>query len=424
MTAAPVLPRRLAFLESNLTGTGMRALRHAVDLGLTPVFVTSDPAKYDVEPETARAIRETAEHVLVCDTQDPEAIAKTLLTSLGPGETPGDVGLRGIMTVMEYYVPTAAAVAHRLGLPGLDPEAAGRARDKLRTRTACAEHGVSAPAFRFVRSTDEIDSLLREIPLPCVVKPIDESASIGVRICHTVEQLTDGIREIAESPVNSKGQPRIPGALVEECVFGHEVSVETFTFAGKTTVLGVTDKLLGTTPHFVELGHTFPSTVPHAGRAADLVLEALDAIGFDFGPAHTEVKLTPRGPVLIEINARTGGDFIPDLVEQALGIPLLEQSIVAASGGVPDLVPTRAEGAAIRFLAGRDGVVDQAPDPAVMANFPGVVAHRSKAEPGRATRYPRNSHDRLGHVLTRAATPALAAAEADAALCHLAPTYR
>ncbi|MGW2475151.1 ATP-grasp domain-containing protein [Streptomyces sp. NPDC001665] len=423
MTPAPGGPRRLAFLESNLTGTGMRALRHAVELGLTPVFVTSDPAKYDVEPETARAVRETCERIVVCDTQDPEVIAKSLLTALGPGDTPGAVGLCGVMTVMEYYVPTAAAVAHRLGLPGIAPEAADRARDKLRTRIACAERGVAAPAFRFVRSADEVGSLLEEIPLPCVVKPIDESASIGVRVCHTVGQLAAGIAEIAGSPVNSKGQPRVPGALVEECVFGHEVSVETFTFGGVTTVLGVTDKLLGSTPHFVELGHTFPSTVPDAGRAAALALEALDAIGFDFGPAHTEVKLTPRGPVLIEINARTGGDFIPDLVEQALGVPLLEQSILAFGGGTPDLTPTRSEGAAIRFLAGRDGVVEQPADTAVMARFPGVVAHRSKALPGQVTRYPRNSHDRLGHVLTRAATPALAAAEADAALCHLAPSY-
>ncbi|MFD7169281.1 ATP-grasp domain-containing protein [Streptomyces violascens] len=424
MTAAAHLPRRLAFLESNLTGTGMRALRHAAEMGLSPVFVTSDLARYDAEPETARAIRETSEQILVCDTQAPETIAKTLLTALRPAETPAEAGLRGVMTVMEYYVPTAAAVAHHLGLPGIDPDAAVRARDKLRTRKACAEHGVAAPAFRFVRSVDEIGSLLEEIPLPCVVKPIDESASIGVRICHTTEQLASGIQEIAGSPVNSKGQPRIPGALVEECVFGHEVSVETFTFDGTTTVLGVTDKLLGATPHFVELGHTFPSTLPHAQQAADLALAALDAIGFDFGPAHTEVKLTPRGPVLIEINARTGGDFIPDLVEQALGIPLLEQSIVAYSGGSPELIPTRAEGAAIRFLAGRDGVVAQAPDPTIMANFPSVISYRSKAVPGRTTRYPLNSHDRLGHVLTRAATPALAAAEADAALCHLAPTYQ
>ncbi|WP_073758768.1 ATP-grasp domain-containing protein [Streptomyces sp. CB03234] len=424
MTTASRPPRRLAFLESNLTGTGMRALRQAVAMGLSPVFVTSDPARYDAEPQTARAIRETSEQILVCDTQDPETIAKTLLTALGPGGSSQDAGLCGVMTVMEYYVPTAAAVAHRLGLPGIAPDAAARARDKLRTRTACAEHGVAVPGFRFVRSTDEIDSLLEEIPLPCVVKPIDESASIGVRICHTIEQLAQGITEIAQSPVNSKGQPRIPGALVEECVFGHEVSVETFTFAGRTTVLGVTDKLLGTTPHFVELGHTFPSTVPHAQQAADLALAALDAIGFDFGPAHTEVKLTPRGPVLIEINARTGGDFIPDLVEQALGIPLLEQSIVAHSGGTPDLTPTRSEGAAIRFLAGRDGVVAQAPDLTVMANFPSVVSYHSKAQPGRTTRYPHNSHERLGHVLTRAATASLAAAEADAALCHLAPTYR
>ncbi|QHA04463.1 ATP-grasp domain-containing protein [Streptomyces broussonetiae] len=199
---------------------------------------------------------------------------------------------------------------------------------------------------------------------------------------------------------------------------------ETFTFEGRTSVLGVTDKLLGPTPHFVELGHTFPSALAdEATAAAELAVAALDAPGFDFGPAHVEAKLTPRGPVLIEVNAHTGGDFIPDLVHHATGVELLRQSVVAHSGGRPDLTPTRAEGAAIRFIAGRSGTVTGVPDPGVLANFPSVVAFRTKAEAGRRTVWPSHSHERLGHVMTRAASPARAAVQADAALAHLAPVY-
>lgn len=405
--------RALAFVESNLTGTGMQALRLARSLGLRTLFVTSDLDRYSVDPDTARTIREYADEILHCDTQSPEAIEKALRTAAAP--------VAGVMTVMEYYVPTAAATARRMGLPGLDPVAADLARDKLKTRVRCAERGVPVPSFHFVHGADEVDAALADTGLPCVVKPVDESASIGVALCRTRHEAVAHVAGIAGSPTNSKGQPRVPGALLEACLFGHEVSVETFTFEGRTTVLGVTDKLLGPTPHFVELGHTFPSSVGEG--AADLAVAALDAIGFDFGPAHVEAKLTPHGPVLIEINARTGGDFIPDLVEHATGVPLLRQSVVAHSGGRPDLTPTRARGAAIRFVAGQPGTVGSVPDPEVLENFPSVVAFRTKATPGQRTVWPTNSHERLGHVMTCAPTAEQAAAEANAALTHLAPTY-
>ncbi|MFV0132292.1 ATP-grasp domain-containing protein [Streptomyces sp. HMX87] len=407
----------LAFVESNLTGTGMQALRLARALGLRTLFVTSDLDRYAVDPDTAATIRACADEILHCDTQSPEAIEKALRA----GPTP----VAGVMTVMEYYVPIAAATARRMGLPGLDPAAADMARDKLKTRVRCAERGVPVPAFRFVQDAAGVDAALAETGLPCVVKPVDESASIGVALCRTREEAVDRVADIAGRPTNSKGQLRVPGALVEECLFGHEVSVETFTFDGRTTVLGVTDKLLGPTPHFVELGHTFPSSVGEgASRAADVAVAALDAIGLDFGPAHVEAKLTPRGPVLIEINARTGGDFIPDLVEHATGVPLLRQSVLAHSGGRPELTPTRAKGAAIRFIAGRSGTVGSVPGTDVLENFPSVVAFRTKAAPGQRTTWPSNSHERLGHVMTCAATAEEAAADANAALAHLAPTYQ
>ncbi|MEK8104173.1 hypothetical protein NKG94_01750 [Micromonospora sp. M12] len=152
----------------------------------------------------------------------------------------------------------------------------------------------------------------------------------------------------------------------------------------------MTDKLLGPVPYFIELGHTFPSGLPKQVREAaiDVALAALDAIGFDFGPAHTEVKLTDRGPLLIEVNARAGGDFVPDLVRHATGVSLLDQTIVAATGNRPDLTPTVHGGAAIRFLAGRTGTVAALPDTTVLTRFPEVVASRIKAVPGQRTTHP------------------------------------
>ncbi|WP_305788049.1 ATP-grasp domain-containing protein [Symbioplanes lichenis] len=407
----------LAFVESNMTGTGMQALRLAHDRGLGIAFLTSDLGKYDADPDAARTIRDLAGEIVTCDTNSPEALEKALRNLPGP--------VRGIMTVMEYFVPVVAATASRMGLPGLDPGAAAAARDKGRSRSVCHDHGVPVPRFRFVGALDQLDAALDEVGLPCVIKPVDESASIGVTLCRTREQAYERMRELAGSRTNSKGQPRTPGGLVEECLFGPEVSVETFSHGGRTVVLGVTDKLLGPVPHFVELGHTFPSGLPpeRSRAAADVAVAALAALGFDYGPAHVEVKLTARGPVLIEVNARAGGDFVPDLVRHATGVGLLEQTIVASTGGTPQLRPSRHGGAAIRFLTGSTGVVAALPDTTVLEHFPSVVAFRVKAVPGQRTSPAANSHERLGYVLTSAGTAHEAALDADAAAAQLALTY-
>ena len=409
----------LAFVESNLTGTGMQAIRLAKQRGLRLAFLTADLDRYRVDPDAIGTITGEVDHVLSCRTDDPDAVEKCLR----------DNGLEpaGLMTVMEYYVPVVAETAHRMGLPGLSPVAARIARNKLNTRVVCQDAGIAVPRFVYVGAVSEVDAALAEVGLPCVVKPVDESASIGVTLCRTREEVAARIHELADRTANSKGQATRPGGLLEECVFGHEVSVECFTFAGQTTVFGVTDKLLGATPYFLELGHTFPSMLPAAvtAPAVQLVRRALDAIGFDFGPAHVEVKLTARGPVLIEINARAGGDFVPELVGHALGVPLLAETIVASIGERPDLEPKRRRGAAIRFIGGRAGTVKSVRGAEnLRAHFPAVVEHRIKPSPGAVTRWPTNSHDRLGYVITTADTSPEAAVAAEAALTHLSIGYQ
>lgn len=408
----------LTFVESNLTGTGMQAIRLAKQRGLRLAFLTADLDRYRVDPDAIGTITSEVEHVLSCRTDDPDAVEKCLR----------DNGLEpaGLMTVMEYYVPVVAETARRMGLPGLSPTAARIARNKLNTRTVCKDAGIPVPRFVYVGAVDEVDAALAEVGLPCVVKPVDESASIGVTLCRTREEVTARICELADRTANSKGQATMPGGLVEECLFGHEVSVECFTFAGQTTVFGVTDKLLGSTPYFLELGHTFPSMLPPTVTepAVELVRAALDAIGFDFGPAHVEVKLTERGPVLIEINARAGGDFVPDLVGHALGVPLLAETITAAIGDQPDLAPKRRRGAAIRFIGGRAGTVKTVQGiEDLRSRFPSVVDYRVKPKPGAVTRWPTNSHDRLGYVIAAADTSPEAAVAAEAALTHLSIGY-
>jgi biotin carboxylase len=167
---------------------------------------------------------------------------------------------------------------------------------------------------------------------------------------------------IASFRHNFRGQHREPTVLLEEWLTGDEFSVEAITQGGRTTILGVTDKVVARAPYFIEVGHQFPAELNEAGGAAvhAYVTQCLAAIGFDEGVSHTEVKLTPSGPRLIEINPRPGGNYIVDLVRHVTGIDQLEQQLAAALGEpyTPRPVATLATSAASALLIpGNAGVV-------------------------------------------------------------------
>ncbi|WP_290051600.1 ATP-grasp domain-containing protein [Amycolatopsis solani] len=408
----------LAFVESNLTGTGMRALRFAHRSGWRTLFVTADISTYTRDAAAAKVIAECADVIVECPgTIDPDLVEKRLLDYRDE--------LVGVLTVGEYYVPVAAEVAARLGLPGLSPSAARLARDKLDSRHACAAAGLPVPAFGFAVDEATTAAVLAETGLPCVVKPTDESASVGVSLCRTEQEVAARVAELASSDRNSRGQAHVPGGLIEQCVFGPEISVETVTHRGRHTVLGVTDKSVGQVPWFVETGHTFPSALPApvTEPAAAVAVAALDAIGFDFGAAHTEVKLTANGPVLIEINPRTPGDHIPALVRHATGVGLLEQYVAMHAGATPQLTPTTTRAAAIRFLTAREGVVTAVCGVEDAYRVAGVAEVALRVGPGDSTSWPSNSHHRIGHVIAVGGTPAEASARAEAARAQLTVSY-
>ena len=50
---------------------------------------------------------------------------------------------------------------------------------------------------------------------------------------------------------------------------------------------------------------------------SNAALAALDAVGFRFGPAHTEVRLHDDKAYVIETNARLAGGMIPELIRRA-----------------------------------------------------------------------------------------------------------
>lgn len=398
----------LILVESNTSGTGPLFARRARDLGIRPVLLAEDPSRYGY----ARAEDLT---VVEADTSSAGAVLDAV-AALGAGRP------AGITTSSDYFVPVAAEAARAFGLPGPDPSAVARCRHKGRQRAALAEGGVPVAAQTLVTGADAALDAVARTGLPVVLKPVDGSGSTGVRLCGSLPEAAEQAARLLARTYNERGIPTVPGLLVEEFVDGPEFSVEVF---GDTPVV-VVGKHLGAAPHFVEIGHDVPAPVPAATARllADTAVTAVGALGLGHGAAHVELRLTPAGPVVIEVNPRLAGGMIPELVRSALGIDLVAAQVGAAIGRRPDLEPRSALHSALRFLVVDGPSVLGGPPPAVAGPPPHVTAMVLTGRDGVPLTPWHDHRDRVGHTVATAPDAASAARAADRALTLLRASLR
>lgn len=339
-----------------------------------------------------------AEDVIVADTNDVSA----LIDTLRPLQR--ERGFDGVLTTCDYYLDTTARVADALGLPGPSPLAMEVTRHKHLMREACRRADLPGPHFRAVERVEDAMDFAAAVGYPVVVKAVDLCAGEQVSAVHDAAELGAAFRRIRDHARNIRGQARLPVVLVEELLRGVELSVETCSFGGETSIIGITDKSLAGYPHFIESGLMHPADIDgeHEALLGDFVRRALTAVGYTHGLAHTELKLTAAGPRIIEINARMGGSYLFELVELVTGIDLFAANIALALDRQPDMHarPTGIQSAAIRFLLPpRGGRIDAIHNAEEVRHAPGI--HRLAIDDviGQVVREPEDNNDFIGHVI-------------------------
>ena len=257
----------------------------------------------------------------------------------------------GVITYDEALVIAAAHVAEHLGVPGLTAVGAVRCRDKHLTRIALTEAGLLQPRFTLVSTAEEAAAAAERIGFPVVVKPRGMGASAGVVLVGEQAELTAAFT--IASRASHAGPPDFEqGVLVEELMKGPEISVDGAVTAGQYQPFCLARKMLGPPPYFEEVGHVVDAADPltaDAGLQA-MLAQAHRVLGLADGITHTEIRLTARGPVIIEVNGRLGGDLIPYLGQLATGVDPGQVAADVARGVRPSLTASRRQVAGVRFL--------------------------------------------------------------------------
>ena len=246
----------------------------------------------------------------------------------------------GILALADSQLLWTAQLAERLNLPCITPAAARCATDKYLQRGALLAGGVPVPGYWSVPQAGERPAWERfaaEARFPAMLKPRCDSGSRGVVSVGSLAELRTRLGEISEEPGSLP-----PQFLLEEYLrdrpsdvgaeFAGYVSVESIVSAGRVSHLAITGRFPLAEP-FRETGFFIPSALDHDER--DAVLEvagaAIAAIGISVGCLHTEIKLTPDGPRVIELNARIGGS-VARMMPIATGVDLLAIAMRLALG--------------------------------------------------------------------------------------------
>lgn len=389
----------LLMIESWVGASGNLLPPLIKSMGHTYTFVTRKLEHYQnaLSTEQHPVIR-YADSVLVTETNDVPSLINFL----------SSYSFDGVITVCDYYIETVREVAHAFHLPCPFPSSVKNVRQKhlMRRLLDQAELEEANPNYRLAQDWNEVEQASAEIGFPLVIKPVDLASSAYVRLIRNSSELQEAYCALAAFPLNFREQERDRTYLLEEYMTGEEFSVESISYQGETTIIGVTDKSVTGTPYFIENGHMFPAQLADdvSTSIIHLVREALEAVGYDHGIAHTEVKLTKSGPRIVEINPRTAGNYIVELIQRVTGVDMLEAFVDLAIGKQHELSlsSTAKSSAAVMFLVPpQGGKIRELDDAESLLQNRHIVRYKLENCVGKEINEPIDNACYLGHLIAQ-----------------------
>lgn len=324
-------------------------------------------------------------------------------------------GFTSVVSLVDQAMELCGRINDDLGLGGTSYEVARRFHDKLAMRDWLAEVGFEHIASARIEDADGMRAFGERHGYPFVLKPVDGTGSRGVTRIDGPEQIDDAWRAAVDlrgrdDLVMAKFYPVVE-YMAEEYVDGPEYSVESFSFEGRHIVVSFTDKI---SDGVVEMGHAEPAVLAPDDEAA---LEAhivgfLTAMGLRDGVGCTEIKMSSKGPRIIEGHDRVAGDRVMDLVEAVYGIDLESYAVGWPFRKVPALAerPAPRGAAATHFLSAEPGEVTAVEGTDEVRADPNVVAVDVSVGVGDTVPDRADNFDRPGQVVVTAEnTPAAVA---------------
>lgn len=228
--------------------------------------------------------------------------------------------------------PTAAYVAEKLNLPGNPYESVKILTEKDLFRDYLKKHNLNSPKAGSFYNYNDALSAIEDYHFPLMVKPVDSSGSKGVVKISDVSELYSAVEEALQ-------YSRCKRFIIEEFIVkkGYQISGDGFSVDGKLVFSSYGNELYchDGVRDYVALGEFWPSllTSEQKKKVDDEIQKLITSLGMKTCAYNIEVIIDENDEVyILELGPRNGGSYIPQLIEYATGVDLVDYTIKAALG--------------------------------------------------------------------------------------------
>ena len=309
----------------------------------------------------------------------------------------------GIATCcLDTGVRALGYACQKLGFPGLTEEAAIRSADKWQMKQAFRDAGVNSARFIQVSDRAGLDAALADLPLPVVVKAVDQQGSRGVFICRTVREAEAAYEEAMRIT-------RREYCIVEEFISGNELGAQAFVYQGRIVFILPHGDNTYMSKTAVPIGHYVPLEAPDEvlTAAAAESEKAIRAIGLDNCAVNIDLIERDGKVYVIELTGRAGATCLPELVSIWYGVDYYEMIAAMAMGEDPIALFERRSGkltpnASRMLLSEVSGTVKRIDNPYTVGGD--IYDLSLLIREGDTVNKFTNAKDRIGQVIVRGDT--------------------
>ncbi|XP_056016252.1 carnosine synthase 1-like isoform X1 [Ostrea edulis] len=262
------------------------------------------------------------------------------------------ISIDGCCTFWEDCGPLAALINERMCLTGAGVESAKIAKKKSKTHQTLSCRTGDIPHFPrtylytekcvHVNEVVNLPSAVAEVDLPCMLKLEYGSSAVGVKLCCDLAECIQHFNDLRDKLTCESDYPGIGlghgnSMMVMKYIKGTEHDVDLVIYKRKLVVAYVSDNGPTRSGSFTETAACMPSCL-RPDKLSQLITAAYQCcteIGLKNGVFNVEMKMTPTGPKLIEINARMGGFYNRHWILKCYGVDMVRYAFMIASGIKP-----------------------------------------------------------------------------------------
>lgn len=344
------------FINANLTG--LKAIKEIISLGHEISYIESTSFICYADTDENKYIKKSLTDIYYFEDTDKADKLLELACEIDKKKP-----IEGIICIAENSMESAAAVAEALHLPFPSYHAVLNSRNKDDTRECLNQHGIKNAKFRHVKTNGDLVRAAAEIGYPLVIKPKTSLNSVATAIVRDDSQLHhawQGIMDaVAREPLKMQEQ-YLRGFLVEEYLVGNMVSVEVAHDGLMYNAFMISGRGRSSQNELVEYRIDMPALLTEAEQKLchEYTISVLSALGLNHGIFHIELILTKSGPVLVEVNPRIMGSYMPILYNNVTGNNIFRW-LADIHSGVPlneqEILQNDNVGSAIRFDVAKAG---------------------------------------------------------------------